>query len=273
MWLALLYALGTPLFFRSAFLNQNALLAHVVLFAWMVLTWPRPAAAASRAVRDWAVVGGLLGVGILLDYSAVPLALVFGCWALVDGYRRAGPGGALTSGAGCIAGAIGPVLLLLAYQWIAFGSPWFPAQRYMPDTQLSVVGWNGMSLPSAELLWRNLFDFRYGLFAFCPMLLAAFAFPWVGAPYAGPGGGPRVGRRRCLCRSLVFSSANQFAHLQWNTGVRYMVPIIPLLFLVFVPVAAREPPMGPAGAGMPTLLISLAVSMTREDVPVPSGSC
>ena len=32
LWLALLYAVATPLFFRSAFLNQNALLAHLVLF-------------------------------------------------------------------------------------------------------------------------------------------------------------------------------------------------------------------------------------------------
>ena len=39
LWLALLYAFGTPIFFRSAFLNQNAILTHCVLFAYLALAW------------------------------------------------------------------------------------------------------------------------------------------------------------------------------------------------------------------------------------------
>ena len=66
---------------------------------------------------------------------------------------------------------------------------------------------------------------------------------------------------------LVFCSATQFATLQWNTGVRYMMPILPLLFLAAVPVLATIPrPVTWVLVGV-SVLINLAASMFREDVP------
>lgn len=265
-WLALGYGLATPIFFRSAFLNQNVLLAHAVLGAWMLLTWPRPAADPDRLGR-WCLAGLCLGAGILLDYSAVPLALVFGCWALWEGWQDRGPRGAVRLAAACALGAAGPVMLLLGYQWVAFGNPWFPAQRYMPATEFSVHGWNGMTLPTAELLWGNLFDPRFGLFAFCPLLVAGLAVGLV------RGRGLALSRVEMavalagFVALLLFNSANQFANLQWNTGVRYMVPAVPLLFLLAVPVLLSAPRWLRWGLVAPSLLISWAVSMMREDVP------
>lgn len=265
-WLALLYGLGTPVFFRSAFLNQNILLAHAVLGAWMLLTWPRPAPDPARS-RRWLLAGLCLGLGILLDYSAAPMALVFGVWALVEGWREGGPAGAVRFGGACLLGALPPVAVLLGYQWVAFQSPWFPAQRYMPATEFSVHGWNGMTLPTAELLWGNLFDPRYGLLVFCPLLMAGIAAVVVRRhPAAVPGGQVAVALLACLAL-LLFNSANQFANLQWNTGVRYMVPAVPLLFLLGVPVLLAAPAWLRWALVGPTLLISWSVSMMREDVP------
>jgi hypothetical protein len=267
LWLALLYAFGTPLLFRSAFLNQNALLAHAVLLAWIVLTRPDPAGRPLLRAGPWAAAGGLLGLGLLLDYSAAPLALVFGTWALVEGWRAGGIPGALRLGGACVAGAVGPVLLLLGYQWAAFGVPWYPAQRYMPATDLSVIGWNGFSVPSLDLLWRNLLDVRYGLFAFSPLLAAAVAAPLVRRGPSDPTA-REITVALLACAALwLFSSANQFAHLQWNTGVRYLLPAVPLLFVLLVPVLRALPGWGQAALVVPTLLVSLAVSMMREDVP------
>ena len=39
----------------------------------------------------------------------------------------------------------------------------------LPSTPLSTHGWYGFVPPQRALLWENLFDLRYGLFAFCPM--------------------------------------------------------------------------------------------------------
>jgi len=262
---ALLYGFATPMFFRSAFLNQNALLAHAVLFAWVALS-RRGTGEARERERRWAGAGALLGFGLLCDYSAAPLALVFGAWALWEGWQAEQVRGAFRRGGACVLGALGPVGLLLAYQWAAFGSPWFPAQHYMPATPYSVLGWNGMTLPAPDLLWRNLFDLRYGLFAFCPMLLAALLTPfWRRA--AG-----QLPRHELVLALLgtaalwLFCSAIQFAALQHNTGVRYLVPAVPLLFLALVPVLRALPRWAAGVLAGGSLLISWAVTITREDV-------
>lgn len=264
LWLALLYALGSPVFFRSAFLNQNAILAHLVFFAWALLAWPGQTAE-SRATR-WLAAGGLLGLGLLCDYSAVPLCLAFGVWALREGWRAAGPVEAVRRGMVLAAGAVAPVAVLFAYQYSAFGSPWYPAQRYMPATEFSVSGINGMSVPTLDLLWRNLLDPAFGLFVFCPMLAAALLAPLLRRSRAAPPLGESLFVLGACAALWLFSSANQFANLQWNTGVRYMVPAAPLLFLLLVPVLVSLPRWGVALLVVPTLLISWAVSMMREDV-------
>lgn len=261
---ALLYALGTPLFFRSAFLNQNALLAHAVLFSWVLLTSTGAGPRAPHRDRDWAVVGALLGFGIVLDYSAAPLALVFGGWSFVDGWTTGRLSGALRRAGCCLAGALPMVALLLAYQNAAFGSPWFPAQRYMPPTEFSVRGWNGMTWPTVELLWRNLADVRYGLLAFCPMLALGLLAPFSRASVI-----PRSAVMAALLAVLAFwffNSANQFANLQWNTGVRYMVPAVPLLFFLAIPLLRALPRVARWVVLVPTLVVSWSVSMLREDV-------
>jgi hypothetical protein len=264
---ALLYAIATPMLFRSAFLNQNALLAHTMLGAWIAMTgWhPRPEGTGPTP-GALALAGLLLGFGLLCDYSAAPLLLVLGIWAMATGWSRDGVRGALAGGAWFTAGALPMIGALLAYQQAAFGAPWFPAQRYMPATEYSVIGWNGFFVPTRELLLGNLFDGRYGLFAFCPLLaagLAAALLPRASRQVAGP-----VGWGLLTCAALyVFSSANQFANLQWNTGVRYLVPLVPVLFLLAIPVVRRLPPIGRWALVFSSLAISLAVSMTRESVP------
>jgi hypothetical protein len=265
--LALIYAFATPIFFRSGFLNQNAILAHCTLAAWVLMVGLRPRAPGAPVppLHLW-LAGLVLGYGLLSDYSAAALLLVFGVWSLVSA-RRAGWGAMIRAGAVFSFGASVPLAGLLAYQWAAFGSPWFPAQRYMPPTRYSVIGWNGFFVPTGELLVGNLFDPRYGLFAFCPLLIVAFAAPFI---RRDPGDPTRAELGWILAASAalyVFSSANQFANLQWNTGVRYMVPAVPLLFLAAVPVLRRLPaPAGSILLGV-TVVISFAVSMTRESVP------
>jgi hypothetical protein len=266
VWLALLYAFATPIFFRTAFLNQNAILAHCTFFAFVLLAWPRPDGPSPRA---FAGAGALLGLGILNDYSGVPIALAFGLWAIALGWRRGGAPSGVRAGAFMIAGALGPIALLLGYQWAAFGNPLFPAQRYMPPTQYSVLGWNGMTVPTRELLLGNLLDPRYGLFAFSPMLAAAVAAPFLKRTRHGDLTRDELalvfGASLLL---LLFNSANQFALLQWNTGVRYMVPAAPLLFLALVPVLLRLPQWALWSLVLPTIAISWSVAMTREAVPI-----
>ncbi|MBC7789974.1 MAG: hypothetical protein H7Z74_08505 [Anaerolineae bacterium] len=270
LWLALLYAFGTPVFFRSAFLNQNVLVAHCVLVGFVLLqAYGRATVAGSErnGNRMLGFAGALAGTAVLIDYSGAPLLLAFGIWALGEGWARGGPIMAIRSGAWFTLGAAVPLAMLLGYQWAAFGDPLFPAQRYMPPTRYSVRGWNGLSAPTMELLLRNLFDPRYGLFAFCPMLIAALAAPFVKRDFWNPGRRELAFIFGASGAVYLFNSANQFALLQWNTGVRYMVPLVPLLFIALVPVLLCSPRWLLAVLVIPTLAISWSVSMARESVP------
>jgi len=267
LWLALLFGFGTPVFFRTAFLNQNLLLAYLVLGAFVTLTWP-PGGRPSGGL-EWraATAGFFLGTGILCDYSAVPLALVFVVWifavrATDEGFRTA-----IRSSVAYGLGAVGPILILLGYQWAAFGVPWFPAQRYMPPTEYSVLGWNGLTSPSPGLLWANLMDPAYGLFVFCPMLLGALATPFMGKRPDEPTQRELALIFAATAAIWMFSSANQFSNLQFNTGVRYMVPAVPLLFFALVPVLLHAPRIVAWALIFPTIAVSWSVSMAREDVP------
>ena len=268
--LALIFAFATPTWFRAAFLNQNAMVAHIVLGAWILKLGlsPRPPGTAPPPTNPL-VLGLLMGFAMVVDFSAIPFTLVFGLWILVDAWRRGGAATALREGSTYSVGVLATVSLLFAYQWTAFGHPVWPAQRYMPPTEFSVRGWFGFTAPTGELLWGNLFDVRYGLFIFSPLLLAAFAAPFVRARSRAwaPSEGELGWIAAAFVGLLVFSSANQFANLQWNTGVRYMVPLVPLLFLAAVPVLAVMPRgVRWALVGL-SVAITLAVSMYREDVP------
>lgn len=275
--LALLYAVGTPMLFRSAFLNQNLLVAHCVFLAFLAVTWRRGASVGEYLLaipwRMWTA-GLLLGAAVLCDFSAAPLLAVFAVWASVMAAEREGLMAALRAASRMGLGAAGPILLLATYQYAAFGNVLRPAQTYMPATQFSVLGWHGLTWPSGVLLWRNLFDPAYGLFAFCPMLLAALIpRQWIRPGTSGRGTEVVSTRDMRLiaaaCGALyVFSSSVSFAALQWNTGVRYLVPAVPLLFLALIPMLEALPRSVSWTLAASSLALSWMLSMTRESVPV-----
>ncbi len=271
LWLALLYAFGTPVFFRSGFLNQNMLVAHATLFAFALLWRPdRPGGIEDRSPR-LALAGVAAGTTLLCDYSGVVPLLALGLYAGVQLLRAHGPTAAAPRVGALVAGGALPVAVLLGYQQWAFGNPLFPAQRYMPDTAYSVRGWFGLTPPAPDLLTANLFDLRFGLFAFCPLLLLGVV-GWAAA----------LGRRSVRAEAVLalgiflglwlFASAVQFGRLQWNTGVRYMVPAVPLLFLATALALRHLPRPWAVGLGIASVAQSWALAMVREDVPTSLAS-
>ena len=239
VWLALLYGFATPIFFRSAFLNHNLLVAHATLGCFALLqrrdgieTDPRRLAAA----------GAVIGTGLLCDYAGAVPVVAMGVYAFVRLWGALPARRAISTFGAMVAGACVPIGALLAYQAWAFGHPLLPPQHYMPATQYSGHGWNGFDWPALDLLAQNLFDARFGLFAFGPLLGLAFV-----QPLLTRGSAPRIGVPvRALAFGLfaallVFSSANQYARLQWNTGFRMLAPAVPLLFLLSADALVRLP--------------------------------
>ena len=139
------------------------------------------------------------------------------------------------------AGAAVCIVLLALYQRWAFGSPLLPTQHYMHPTAPTSHGYRGFDWPSPALAWANFFDPRFGLFAYCPLLLLGLAAPFI----------PRK-RRLIPTRELwvlflyfalfvLFCAANQYSWLQPLTGFRYLVPVVPPLAILSIEVARQFP--------------------------------
>jgi hypothetical protein len=261
--LALLYAFGTPLFFRTGFLNHNLLVAHATLACLALLYEP------GRVVQEprrLAFAGIAIGFGLLCDYAGAVPVIVMGIYALARLASVLPPGAAVLRMAPMIAGACIPIGALLAYQAWAFGHPLFPAQQYMPATQYSGEGWNGFDWPALDLLFQNLFDRRFGLFAFGPILLAALAHPFIVGRETARVKRPELWLGFGLFAALLlFTSANQFARLQWNTGFRMLAALIPPLFIVCADVLTRLPHRFLVPLGVVAIFHSWCIAMIRAD--------
>ena len=65
---------------------------------------------------------------------------------------------------------------------------------------------------------------------------------------------------------MLFAAANQYGRMQWNTGVRYLMPVVPFLFLAAANHLARMRGAWLAVLGGAAVLHSWVVSMRRESV-------
>jgi hypothetical protein len=210
--------------------------------------------------------GIAIGCGLLCDYAGAGPVIVMGIYALARLASVLPPGAAVLRMAPMIAGACIPIGALLAYQAWAFGHPLFPAQQYMPATQYSGEGWNGFDWPALDLLFQNLFDRRFGLFAFGPILLAALAHPFIVGRETARVKRPELWLGFGLFAALLlFTSANQFARLQWNTGFRMLAALIPPLFIVCADVLTRLPHRFLVPLGVVAIFHSWCIAMIRAD--------
>lgn len=229
--LALLYAFATPIFYRTAQLNQNILLAHFAFFAF-VLLW-RPWNIEKSNKKPFYFLAGLCtGWTVVLDYSGLVAVLALSGYAFSKWFSNNRDERRFQDLIRFGAGITVCAFILMAYQWSSFGNPILPAQSYMPDANFTELGYRGFSFPSFDLLFQTAFSMRYGLFVSAPILLLFFLVPlWSKKEN-------RLLEKRELVFALsfiglffVFCSANQYGRMQFNTGVRHIVPVIPFMFL------------------------------------------
>jgi hypothetical protein len=260
---AFLYALGTPIFFRTAFLNQNVFIAHLTFFGFLALWRPSGFPRWSDATAS-TFAGFMGGYSLLSDYSGAVVLAWLGIYAAWRGWVSGALRGAWRQLLWFAGGAAGPILLLLFYQYRAFGSPWYPGQHYMPPVEWIEIGYQGVAFPEWRLFKMLLFDTRFGLLTSCPLLALSIA----GLVMA-------VRRETWLPRAealflagfslafLVFFSAVQYTQLQWVTGVRYVVPVLPALFLLALVPLLRMPALLRFGIVVLAFGQAWAMSMVR----------
>ena len=234
---SLICGLATPILYRTAHLNHNLLVADAG-FAALLLIWDphgRP-----LRIRNAALAGLLAGYAVLCDFSGLVVLAVAALYVWLRGGDATTPGRWPLLAAYCIAAAPGIVALMLYQAW-AFGSLYHPSQHYMAPTAPTVHGYRGFDWPSPSLMWANFFDPRFGLFAYCPALLLAFAAPFLKRVRKRIP--PREMRTVWLYFTLfvLFCAANQYSWLQPLTGFRYLTPVVAVLALLAIATAAALP--------------------------------
>jgi hypothetical protein len=66
---------------------------------------------------------------------------------------------------------------------------------------------------------------------------------------------------------LALCSVNQYSRLQFNSGFRYLVPLVPIIFLAAADHLARLPRRWLVALAVPAVANSWVISMVREPVP------
>ena len=224
-----LYGLGT-----SAFPYANAFYGHqtsafLLFAAFAVLLAVRR----GRLTRSWLVLAGFLsGYAAITEYSTVLIGAILGVYAL------AALGRALGSLVRLALGAAPPLVLLVAYDLAAFGTPLPVGYAYSELwADLHHTGFLSLTYPRLEALWGITFGLDRGLFVLSPFLL--FALPGYLVLWRDRSRRPELWVS--LSAPLVFFLFNASSAM-WQggfaVGPRYLVPSLPFLMLAVAPGAA-----------------------------------
>ena len=263
--LTFLLGFGTPLFYRSTTLSHNLFVMYPMFFAF-VLMWMRGSGRAPVGRR--LLIGLFGGLTLATDYvGVIILPLLFG-YFIVTRARGSSWGTAFRESLAIVAGTLPPIAFLLWSQWVMYGNPFTPGQVWMPiQNDYVEVGARGWTLPDPELIYMNLFDPAFGMYTWAPLLLLALVpasrYPAESLVL------PKLERRWLVLTSIVFlmfASANQYSRLQFNSGFRYLIPLVPFLMLALADHWKRLPRPWRIGIGAAVLMHSWVITVFREPV-------
>jgi hypothetical protein len=262
--LAMLLGFGTPILFRTAHLNHNMMVMYAAFGAFLALAPRGPSdrlVPRAGAARHFAA-GLLAGVAPMSDYSGVVPLLCLGVWVLAGAIRSRRIADVVLFGAG----AALTLLVQLHSQRVCFGDWWKPPAHWMTASNFSDRGYQGLAWPAPDLFLQNLVEPRWGLFAYGPLLLFALVPPRRSDSSAPLPFRPWAWVMASAFAFMLFAAANQFGRMQWNTGVRYLMPLVPFFFLAASNHLARMRAPALAAVGVIAVLHSWVVSMRRESV-------
>jgi len=264
LWTSLLYAFGTPVLFRTGYLNQNMMLGQFAFMGFVGMWNPGDSPRWSTKTRYF--LGGLAGgTAVLFDYSGAVLLIGLFLYGLVKRLRLTAMTDALGHSCYYVLGTFAPVFLLWFYQWQSFGNPLLPGQNWMPPVEWSNLGYQGYGWPQLELFVALGFDYRFGFFASSPIMLLGVLYFFV--VHKEPRLLPKLELVSILCLFFafwLFFSGSNYTRLQFNTGVRYMAPMFPFLFVPAAAFLVRLPRIAIYSIAVISVTESWCLAMVRD---------
>lgn len=160
---ALALFLGSaPLHYSSVLLSQAMVVGLLCLALWALDEENEDKPSTVRFVFG----GACLGLALASEYSAGLMVVGLLLWVVRHHWRRVG---------WLALGMIPPLLLIPAYSWMCFGTPFTIGYAHHATFNHHQFGFYGVAWPDGAVVWRWLFDSGRGLFVWSPVLLVALA--------------------------------------------------------------------------------------------------
>lgn len=169
---ALVFGLGTPMWAYATIFYGHALSAAGLVFAFTAAVAIGDSESPPQDRRLGAVVGAAAGWATVTEFPAAVPAAILALFAVTRAWRH-GPRRTIGVAAALAAGALVCVVVLGAYQWACFGSPFHVAYSSEEGFAAMKEGFFGLSMPTVARLRELLVGDYRGLLPLAPVLAVA----------------------------------------------------------------------------------------------------
>lgn len=214
--------LGTPVFaYGTSFYGHT--IAACLVTAGIFALFADPEARDPPGTGSIIVAGACLAASAGCEYVVAGPVLAVVAVALATWPRRTW----LRLLAALALGALGPVVLVAGYQWLAFGAPWRTGYSFIARPEFAAGhahGLLGIHLPKPDVIARLLAGKRRGLFYVAPVAALGVAVAtYVAVKRRDPA------LRACLLAFVALLLLNSGYYMWWGgaaTGPRHLVPVL-----------------------------------------------
>jgi hypothetical protein len=228
------FVLGTPAWAYATLLMGHALSTSCIVFAFGAAVALGRTSNRQLRIALAFVVGLFAGWATVTEMSSAVPALVMTAMVIWTERLDDLPGVSRVLG-GLLVGALACVAVLLAYNTLAFGSPFHLGYESEQGFDELKTGFFGITYPKLDIAIKLLFGRLRGLFPLAPILALAPLgwFFWAR---------DRAADRVALCVAIVIplyylwlNSSYFYWEGGWSYGPRHMAPALPFLALALAP--------------------------------------
>jgi hypothetical protein len=219
------YGLGTPAWGWSTTLFGHAAVAALLVIAvWAV--W-RGTQTGIASLRHAALAGAALGWAVVVEHPAALFGAIIGMWAL---WRLRGSKRALAATGVAMIAVVIALLPLLAYNLLAFGTPFRLGYEGVVGFDGMKQGLFGLTYPKLDVLYEITIGTRRGLIWVAPLALPGLAglALMVRARETRDIGALAVA---LVLTALLYNASYAYWDGGNSTGPRHAVPALPFLAL------------------------------------------